>query len=128
MSVLEAPQLTSGTDSGTYGYLLKIWTSILGWQASRTVTHASTTAQLQLTSKDWLIRVDSTSGATTVVLPDAAKSLGRTLIMKKIDSSGNAATMAGNGSDKIDGVSTKSTSTQFAFIRVVSVGSGWDTI
>lgn len=133
MAVLGSPDLTSDTDPSTYGYLLKIYQALLGMTFSRTINTATTASAVLPGGKnfrqgDWLIRVDCTSGAVSVNLPDASKNVGQTCMIKKIDSTGNAATLTANGSDKIDGVSSKSTSTQYAIIRVVSVGTGWDVI
>jgi hypothetical protein len=71
--------------------------------------------------------VDATAGAVAVNLPSASVP-GRSLFMKKIDSSGNSATLTANGSELIDGSATKATSTQYGVVGVISNGTGWDQI
>lgn len=75
-----------------------------------------------------LVRVDATSGGVTVTLPPAANWPGREIYIKKIDASGNAATLARAGSDTIDGSTSAATTTQYAVIGVKSVGTGWDKV
>ena len=45
--------------------------------------------------------------------------------LKKIDSSANAITITPNGSQKIDGASSWTLSTQYEAITLVSDGSNW---
>lgn len=86
-----------------------------------TVTSASYT----VLSTDHTILCDCTSNAITVNLPTVASSEGRTLHIKKIDSSGNAVTIDGSGSETIDGSTTKSLSSQWASRIIKSNGSAW---
>ena len=76
----------------------------------------------------FLIRADCTSNAVVATLPPAANVPGRQIAIKKIDASGNAATLDGNASEEIDGATTKSTTTQYATIIIISNGTGWDVI
>ena len=86
------------------------------------------TAAYTITNNDFLVRVDCTSAGVTITLPPVANVRGKTCIVKKIDSSGNTLTLSGNGSDKIDGSGTKTTTIQYAIIRVISNGASWDVI
>lgn len=86
-----------------------------------TVTAASYT----VLSTDHTILCDCTSNAITINLPAVASSEGRTLEIKKIDSSGNAATIDGSGSETIDGGTTKALSTQYASRIIKCNGSAW---
>lgn len=86
------------------------------------------TSDYSLEADVFLVRVDATAADVTVTLPPAASFPGRQVYIKKIDAGANAAILDGNGSETIDGVSNKSTTTQYANIGVISNGSSWDQI
>lgn len=73
-------------------------------------------------------RCDATSGAITLNLPTAKVAAGRTIVVKKIDSSGNAVTIDGNGSETIDGATTLAISSQWGTARLYSNGKTWDVV
>lgn len=68
---------------------------------------------------------DASGGAFTVTLPTAASASGKEVTVKKIDSSGNAVTVDGDGSETIDGALTATLSSQWDSVVVVSNGSNW---
>jgi hypothetical protein len=74
---------------------------------------------------DSTLLCDASGGAITVNLPSAASSTGRVLVVKKIDSSGNAVTIDANGGETIDGATTQAISAQWASLTIQSDGSGW---
>jgi hypothetical protein len=80
------------------------------------------------TISDSTIQCDATSGAFTVNLPTASGIPGRLYTIKKIDSSANAITVDGNGSETIDGATTKSLAAQWDWITVQSDGTNWKTL
>lgn len=88
---------------------------------------SSITSNTTLTSTDGLeiILADATSGAITVTLPAAASSSGRTLTIKKTDSSVNLVTVDGNASETIDGDLTKKLGFQYDFMEISCDGSNW---
>lgn len=88
--------------------------------SSRTVTTSDT-----LTPADFLILADATAGALTVTLPVAANSRGALIVTKKTDASGNAVTVAGDGSETIDGAANVSLASQYDAVTVACDGSGW---
>jgi len=90
-------------------------------------TAVSTTPYTQL-STDSLILVDATSGAVTVDLLAVASHGGMPVTIKKIDASGNAVTLDGNGSETIDGSTTKTISTQYDSITIQTDGTEWWTL
>jgi hypothetical protein len=49
-------------------------------------------------------------------------------VFKKIDSSGNAVTVTGNGAETIDGSNTVALSTQWAKVMIVSNGTSWEKL
>jgi hypothetical protein len=77
----------------------------------------------------YYIRVDATAGAVTVTLPTAALSLGRAILIKKIDSSGNAVTVSRSGTDTIEGSNTVSLAAQWNKTLVVAGAAlSWEKI
>lgn len=72
-----------------------------------------------------VILVDATSAAITVTLPAAASYLGRIYYVKKIDSSANAVTIDGSGSETIDDQLTAVISIQYTCLTLFSDGTEW---
>ena len=75
-----------------------------------------------VTISDGTILVDATSGDVTVTLP--APSVGKKLIVKKVDTSGNAVVMNGNGVN-IDGVPTRTNTVPYKAFVLQSDGANW---
>lgn len=75
------------------------------------------------------ILVDCTSGALTMTLPDptAAPHVHARFVIKKVDSTGNAVTIATNGSETIDGSATASLASQWDSLTVWNDGTNWYT-
>lgn len=86
--------------------------------ALRTVT-ATTTAS----ATDHTILCDA-AGAMTVNLPAAAGCPGRIYVVKKISAANNV-TIDGNGTETIDGATTKVLTTQYETARLQSDGNAW---
>lgn len=74
------------------------------------------------TLNDSILIVDASSGAVTINLKPAREWEQKRVIVKKIDSSGNAVTATPDGSDTIDGASSKATTTQWASFELTSQG------
>lgn len=88
--------------------------------------YADTTGTYQIDMAVDAYLVSSYGGAVTAQLPpaNAAKAIGRTITIKKTDSSGNAVTVTeqgGNGPDQ----SSQALSSQYRAITVMSNGSQW---
>ncbi len=93
---------------------------------SRKITTAKTiTAAYTVETEVYWIRVDCTSGAITVTLPPVGD-VGRPIGVIKVDSSGNAVTVDGNGSETINGATTKSLASQYDCIVIRDNGTSWD--
>ena len=88
----------------------------------------SITAARTLDVTDDVVLCDASGAAFTVTLPTAARIRGRTYTVKKTDSSGNAVTIDGAGTETIDGAATVALSTQNAFRTIVSNGTNWFVI
>jgi len=97
-----------------------------GAVAKRTVT--SKTAAYTVTTADQINLGDATSAAFTYTLPTAVGNSGLELVFKKTDSSSNAITVDGDGSETIDGEITIDLEFQNDFIKIISDGTNWQII
>lgn len=78
------------------------------------------TASATLFPSDNVVLVDTTAGAVTLTLPDAANARGLVLTVKRVTGGGNACTVQGAGSDVIDG-STLSLPNQYDVATLAAV-------
>ena len=74
------------------------------------------------------VLVDASSGVVVITLPTVAGSVRRRYEVKKIDTSSNAVTVDGNGSETIDGQLTWLLPNQNAAVTIVCDGSAWYVI
>ncbi len=65
------------------------------------------------------------SAPVTVSLPLAKGFYGRTLMVKKMDNSVNAVTIAAKTGETIDGTNTKTIGAQYVSYTLMSFGTGW---
>ena len=72
-----------------------------------------------------LILADATAGAITIDLPLAVDMTGKTIDVKKIDSSGNAVTIDGNSAETIDDATTAVLATQYDAATIHCDASEW---
>ena len=108
------------TDYNSYPYkrwVNSVYNIITGLTTLTTVATTYTVA-----ANLFYIRGDATSGIFTITLPPALGNEGRPLLLKKIDSSGNAITIAAAGSDTIEGSATKSLAAQWDKYHLISNG------
>lgn len=84
---------------------------------SRVVT-ASQTVKVT----DAIVLVDASGGAVTLTLPGPEQMQNKVVRFVKIDSSGNAMTISGDGNN-ISGAATQATSTQYARFTITGYGS-----
>lgn len=92
------------------------------------VNHATKTTTYTLTDDDDVILANSSGGAFTLTLPAAALYSGRVFDFKKTDSSFNAVTIDGNGSETIGGAVTTTLNTQGEWLRIYSDGTNWQVL
>lgn len=86
------------------------------------------TANYTVTSNDYTVLVDTTSGNVTITLPDANTNTGGVFVIKKI-SSDNTVTINTTSSQPIDGSLTYTLTSNFSKVTVQSTGgSAWYTI
>ena len=86
-----------------------------------TTPYTSVTATYSVESTDYI--VDCPSGTFTVTLPTAVDITGRTFTIK--NSGVGTITVGTTSSQTIDGTTTKSLSTQYQTLTVVSNGANW---
>lgn len=84
----------------------------------------SVASSTSLSRHDHTIFVDATSGPVTITLTPAEWSPGREVVIKKRDTSGNGVVVSANGSDVIDGASTKTIASSRGGMTIVSVVAG----
>lgn len=78
------------------------------------------------TDRDKLILADATSGSITIALLAAATAGdGFQIAIKKVDSSSNAVTIDGNGTETIDGSLTLALANQHEITVITSNGTNW---
>ena len=99
--------------------------NILDVTKVRDFKHKEITGSMIVSPGTRLVLADATSGALTVQLPSASLCYGEELTIKKIDSSVNAVTIDGNGSQTIDGNTTYQIIGQYALLKIISDGSNW---
>lgn len=118
--------------SGEFGFetdtfRLKIGDGSTAWTSLPYITRSSVakTANYTLVIKDRGVFVDASGGAVTITLPTAASAKNVQYFIKKIDSSVNAVTVDGNGSETIDDSTTQVISSQYDSIEIYSDGTEW---
>ena len=103
-------------------------------KSPRMVVKAAQTAAYQVLISDEIVQMDTTSGALTVTLPPAADmydsdtGVSRLVVIKKVENSGNALTVEGNGSETVDGSANQALSGSHASRTYYSDGSNMFSI
>lgn len=77
------------------------------------------------TTLDHIILCDATNNLVNIALYSAINNRGRTINIKKIDSSVNSVVIDGNGSQRTDGNLTFSLLVEDETVTLVSNGSNW---
>jgi hypothetical protein len=83
----------------------------------------SVSANYTVASSDFIILDSASTAANTVTLPAASASKGRYIIVVKTDTSANAVTVAAAGTDTIQGSATKSLTSQYSKVILISDGT-----
>lgn len=74
---------------------------------------------------DTVLEADATSGNIIINLPTISSNKGKTVVVKKMDSSGNTVTLTPNGAETIDTKANYVLSTQYEAVHVVAGTSTW---
>lgn len=86
------------------------------------ITHADSPYNVVGT---FIVLADASAGGITINLPPAEVAAGYVYAVKKSDSSGNAVTIDGDGSETIDGATTSVISTAWGSRWFVCDGTAW---
>jgi len=113
-----------GKGAGLYIYQDSAW-NYLGPGAMTSGIRAVTATTDTATIQDGTILGNAASNAITITLPTAATSTGIIINIKKIDATGNAVTVDGNGSETIDDTTTAVLTGQYNRVSVQSDGTEW---
>lgn len=104
---------------------LRNWTR---WSQDQTFLYTIVTVILTThtaASEDIILVDDDTAGgAVTVTLPLASSSKGVLYYIKKLGTTGTV-TVDGNGSELIDGATTKALASQYSSVTIVGDGAAW---
>lgn len=88
-------------------------------------SYTSVSANTTLDTTHHVVSVDASGGARTITLPTAVGINGREYTIRKLDSSGNAVTIDGDGAETINGAATKVLAAQYDVATIMSNGSNW---
>ncbi len=112
------PPEVDSIDSFTF----KRWFGSLADLFKSQMTLVTKTATYTIAANTYYVRGDATAGAFTITLPPALNNQGRKVLIKKIDSSGNAVTVSRAGADTIEGSTTVSLGSQWNKTHLISNG------
>lgn len=129
---IETPPVLKGTSDERVWNALTGWLSMLHSQIGKAFSHGfttvtkTTTATLRIEEMGFVL-VDSSGGTFSITLPPAARiGAGGWYWFIKTDSSVNAVTLDGSGSETINGAATVNfLDAQYDFCVLLSSGSGW---
>lgn len=88
----------------------------------------SKTTTYSAVAGDQVIYCSASGGAWTLSLPAASTVSEMVLTIKKTDSSTNAVTIDPNGSETIDGSTTRKLCTQYEWVTIQSDGTNWNVL
>ena len=83
---------------------------------------ATPTGTYKMSSSDFAVLANASSGAFTVTLP-AASTKGMIVFVKKVDTTTNKVTVQVSGTDKIEGVASKILAKKYASLTLISDGN-----
>lgn len=90
-----------------------------------TLAISTKTGAYTLVDGDHIILADANSAGFTLTLPTAVGRAGLVFHVKKVDATANAVVIDGNGSETIDGATTRSITIQHETVSIVSDGANW---
>ena len=74
---------------------------------------------------DEIIKADATSGALTILLPNAADIIGQTFTIKRVNVGVNNVNLTTSSNQTIDGNVNYTLNAQYRYVKVVSDGANW---
>ncbi|MBL7701639.1 MAG: hypothetical protein JNM14_05285 [Ferruginibacter sp.] len=100
-------------------------TSTLSVTGSTAHSITTKTANYTATASDYTIICNNTSGGITISLPAASGAAGRVYAIKKVSGTLNNVTIDPNGSETIDGASTRILTLQYEAALIQCDGTNW---
>jgi len=100
-------------------------TSTLHVNGSTAHAISTKTATYTATAGDHTILCNNTSGSININLPAASGCSGRVYVIKKISGISNNVVINGNGSETIDGATTRTLTLQYESVTIQSDGANW---
>jgi len=131
ITALGTIQATSGISVGAGGLFSSggIGTSgLTTLNGGLSLERRTTATNYTVLATDYYIGVTNTSSARIITLPaSAASGNGKVVIIKDESggAGGNNITVAGNGTDQIDGASSKTINSNYGSLRLICSGTGW---
>lgn len=126
---LDISNTTQMTQGATPGYYLKCITAggAAAFSALPTDVVSSKSSSYVITDTDGIHTILVTTGtaAITITLPTAGDNTDRVLVIKKVDSGVGTVIIAGEGSEDIDGSTTKTLLKQYESIQIQCNGASW---
>ena len=110
-------------------YGVKVWFQKIyrRWQQEEALT--TQTTNYTIPENIFYVRADATLAIMTVTIPPALGRDGRKVLVCKVDSSGNAVTVAATGTDTIQGSASISLAAQWNKALLISNGNnGWERL
>jgi hypothetical protein len=89
------------------------------------VAISTKTANYTVQLGDNVLLANAASNSVTFTLPPAASATGHVFFLKKVDATANAMIIQANGAELIDGVNSKTSTTQYESFTLVTDGSRW---
>lgn len=119
------PLVNNATDADLWGgYLNDNWDSIDAL-IPHTTSAKTTSFNVGATEFNYVYLVDTSGGDVTATLPAAASVYAGFTVVFKVTEATNDLIIDGNGAETIDGAATKTYSTLYDYVRVVSNGTNW---
>jgi hypothetical protein len=119
----KAPTATVGDNDTSIATTAFVTSAVSGISAGG-VSIATKTSAYTITSSDYTILADATSGAFTLTLPSAASNAGKFLVLKKIGTDFNTVTISGS----YEGGANTTLNTPAETLTIQSDGSTWKKI
>lgn len=111
--------------AGSNGKTLRVSSGLPAW-SDTTFATSTKTSNYTISGTDTVIFANAASGNVTITLPAVGPSMtGYRFYIKRVDGSGNTATVACSGGDTVDGQASLSLALQYTSITVVTDGSAW---
>jgi hypothetical protein len=119
------PATISGVIRQLTDYFRRTWSAVNWLMDGFSGNTVSVTSAYTVTRGITRIFADATGGAFTVTLQPAAEVTDTEILIVRMNAGANAVTVDGDGSETINGSTTASLGSQYAFVHLVTNGTEW---